>query len=326
MRPALLLSLSVLAVLPGCVRRAPPLPTGGSLLHYRIPWPDAFPSDVAVDGEGRVWFTDRLTHALGVFDPATEEFRRIPTPTRRSAPYGLLRAPDGSLWFGESVAGRLGRLDPATGEVTEVEIPGLRTGPRLLAWAGGAVWFTAERDGIHGRYDPGTGEVELWDSPVERPYGIAAVGDQVWVAGRRGEDVYRVDAGPPYSPVAVGAAVRRMAGSPDGWLWMTHFFASRVGGMSPLTDARLSLETLPRPSRPYGIAVDTWGRVWYSEQGNETIVVYDPAVDERRKASLPLSGGTVRSIAIDDARRRVWLPLSDIGVLALLTLDGGTPP
>lgn len=322
MRPALLLYLSILAVLPACARTAPPLPAGGSLLHYRVPWPDAFPSDVAVDDEGRVWFTDRLTHALGVFDPATEEFRRIPTPTARSAPYGLVLAPDGALWFGESVAGRLGRADPATGEITEVEIAELRTGPRLLAWAGGALWFTAERDGAHGRYDPATGEVRVWPSPVERPYGIAAVGDQVWVAGRREREVYRVDAGPPYSARAAGATVRRMAGSPDGWLWMAHFDAGRVGGWNPLTDARVELESLPRPSRPYGIAVDAWGRVWYSEQGNETIVVYDPAVDERRKSSLPLPGGTVRSIAIDPVRRRVWLPLSDIGVIAVLMLEG----
>ena len=189
MRPARPLSLSLLVLLAwptGCAREAARLPAGGPLLHYRIPWPDAFPSDVAVDDEGRVWFTDRLTHALGMFDPRTEEFRRVPTPTRRSAPYGLVRAPDGALWFGESNGGRLGRLDPETGEITEVELPGAGAGPRLLAWAADAVWFTAERDGVYGRYDPASGDAEVWRSPVADPYGIAAVGDQVWIAGRRG--------------------------------------------------------------------------------------------------------------------------------------------
>lgn len=337
----------------GCARRPPLLPESGTMEHYRIPWDNAFPSDVAVDDGGRLWFTDRLTHALGVFDPATEEFRRIQTPTGRSAPYGLVRAPDGALWFGESNGGRLGRLDPALGEITEVQIPELGKGPRLLVWAGNAVWFTAQRDGAYGRYVPSTGERRVWSGRIPEPYGIAAVDEQVWVASQGGSRVYRVDGsdGPVGSdslpsldlsmpaPIAVTeeqaarlppervermrnrrrpAGIRRMAGGTGGRIWAAEYGRGRVTGVDPGVDERVHVETLSQPSRPYGLTADAYGRIWFSEQGNETLVVYDPRSGERRVLTLPVPGGTVRHIAVDEARRRVWLPLSDVGVIALV--------
>lgn len=345
-----LLSLAVA----GCGKTPPLLPEAARILHYEIPWEGAFPSDVVVDEAGRLWFTDRLTHALAVFDPATERFDRYPTPTPKSAPYGLVRAPDGTLWFGESNAGRLGRMDPRTGAIEEVEVPGLeRTGPMLLAWADGAVWFTSrEPAGVYGRYEPTSGDTRTWRAPVEdRVYGIAATPEgAVWVGRYNGSQLLRVDRGPdsgaildltePYlatlpparleslSPEVrerwadrrVGIAMRRMAAAPDGWIWVSAYGGGRVTGIDPATGQKVHIRTVAQPSRPYGVTVDVLGRVWFSEQGNDLLVVYDPASDRRSALSLPVPGGTVRNIAVDVERGRVWLPLSDVGVIAVLEL------
>lgn len=304
---------------------------------YEIPWENAFPSDVAVDDEGRLWFTDRLTHALGVFDPEARTFRRLATPTAKSGPYGLIRAPDGTMWFGESNASRLGRLDPRTGEITEHLIPELRSGPRLLAWRDGVIWFTAQPEGAYGSFDPATGRSRIWTGRIEQPYGIAATPEGVWIAPRRGWSrrvgatgyargalLYRVDGeggegGEEMATLDVGAAGRRMAAGPDGRVWLTQFSAGKVTGIDPATGETVVLETLPQPSRPYGITVDDLGRVWYAEAELDALVVYDPALQERRRLALPLDA-TVRNIAVDLPRRRVWLPLSDAGALALLRL------
>lgn len=338
------------------------MPEDARILHYEIPWEGAFPSDVVVDEEGRLWFTDRLTHAVGMFDLDTERFDRYPTPTVHSAPYGLIRAPDGTLWFGESNAGRLGRLDPRTGAIEEVEIPGLeRTGPMLLAWSDGAVWFTArDRSGAFGRHDPTTGRSSVWREALphsrsgphqDRVYGIAATpSGQVWVARYGGVRLYRVDERPdsptvvgmdrPYlatlSPSQleeleprlralwegrrVGPGIRRMAAGVDGWVWVTGYGTGEVMGIEPASGDTIHVRSVVRRSEPYGIAVDGRGRVWYSERGTNLLVVYDPATDRRSALTLPVSGGTVRNIAVDLERGRVWLPLSDVGVIAVLEL------
>jgi virginiamycin B lyase len=342
-RPILLATL-----LAGCARNSPPLPMAGGIESYRVPWPDAFPSDVVVDGRGRVWFTDRLTHALGVFDPSSEAFRRIDTPTEHSAPYGVLRAPDGTIWFGESNGRRLGRLDPATGEIAEIPIDGLEHGPRLVAWYGGEIWFTSLEDDAFGRYDPATGRQEVWKGRIEEPYGIAAAAGAVWVMAQGGSRLYRVegattgdtlpwlDLSEPVlnqlpepvrrqlSPEVLarlrsrrrGAGARRLSSDETGRVWVAEWGRGRVTGVDPRTDERIHVETLDQPSRPYGIATDARGRVWYSEQGNGTVVVYEPVAGERVVLDLPVAGGTVRHLAVDTERGRAWLPLSDVGMIA----------
>ena len=391
----IVLVAGVAAAVEGCAKAPPPLPESGAMRYYRIPWPDAFPSDVVVGEDGRLWFTDRLTHALGVFDPGAESFRRIPTPTPRSAPYGLVAGPDGGLWFGESNGGRLGRIDPTTEAITEVEV-GLASGPQLLAWAEGTLWFTSLRDDAVGRYRPGAGpgrepgadpaqgagpaapDVRIWKVAAPRlrrgledPYGIAATPDgRVWMGRQGGSVLYRLDALPDSlelldfatlptlvdtvdftepAPIPItqqllerlaprtierlrnrrrGVGMRRVAAGPDGWLWVAGHGHGRVVGIHPDRDEKRVLATLEPRSQPYAVTVDRWGRVWYSEQGTDAIVVYDPAADQRRRLPLPLPGGTVRDIAIDAERGRVWLPMSDIGAIAVveLGLEPGARP
>lgn len=356
------LALGALALATACAKAPPRPPEAGTMVYYRIPWPDAFPSDVVVTEDGRLWFTDRLTHAIGVFDPATSSFRRIPTPTEQSAPYGFTRGPDGALWFGESNGGRLGRIDPETDSIHEVEV-GLAHGPQLLAWADDALWFTSRRDDAVGRYDPATGDIRIWREPLpgrrvrySGPYGIAATPDgRVWVGRHGGSHLYRVDALPDtgtvvdytepspvqLSPEAlerlspetverfrnrrIGMGMRRVAAGPDGRLWVAGHGRSRVVGMAPDGSGKRILATLDRRSQPYGVTVDPWGRVWYSEQGTDAIVVYDPVADDRRRMALPLEGGTVRDLVVDSERGRVWLPMSDIGAIAVIELEPPAP-
>lgn len=278
-------------------------------------------------------------------------FRRYPTPNPRSAPYGLVRGPDGGLWFGESNGRRLGRLEPETGAITEIEVPGLAYGPQLLAWSDGYLWFTSRRDGIIGRYDPVSGGTRLWPDRVPKPYGIAATPDgRVWVGSHGGSVLYRVDALPDsgrtvdyteagrlrvpeevldrlspeeaerFRNPRIGIGMRRIAAGPDGRLWAAGHRRGRVLGIDPDTGDRQTLASLDRQSQPYAVAVDPWGRVWYSEQGTDAIVVYDPAADRRVRYPLPLPGGTVRHMAIDADRGRVWLPMSDLGAIAVVEL------
>ncbi|MDT8369518.1 MAG: hypothetical protein RQ745_09950 [Longimicrobiales bacterium] len=365
-------AITVLVGASGCGPSTPSLPEPGPLRSFEIPWPNAFPSDILVDSIGRVWFTDRLTHAIGRFDPESESFTRYPTPTPRSAPYGFKAGPDGGFWFAESNGGRLGRIDPATGVIEEIELDP-PANPTLLAWSGDALWFTARHDDIVGRYDLPTGRIDLWPSPVAAPYGIAAPpGGGVWVGAHGGTQLFRVDllpeggagsgtgsgAGSGAESGAVldlseprplrlteaqrerisaerleelenrriGLGFRRIAAAPDGRIWVTGFNTARVVGTHPATRERESLPFLNPGAEPYGITVDPWGRVWYGLRGDEMVGVRDPGGGAGARYRLPVVGGTVRDIAVDVVRGRVWLPQSDVGVLTVIVLGGGEPP
>lgn len=335
----------------GARQQAVALPEPLDVIEYVIPWADAFPSDIVVDDVGRVWFTDRLTHAIGRLDPESGRFERFATPTAKSAPYGFVRGPDGGLWFGESVAGRLGRVDPETGGITEVGLEGLTWGgPHLLAVDGSRIWFTMRGHAAYGSYDPATGETAVYPVPERmRPYGIAASGSgTVWVSGYDGSLVLeidtRTDSVRPHDlsrpdPVGMrtlmrlpdsvrtrlahlarsGARVRRVSADGRGRLWMTDFGGGRVLALTR-DDSLEVFQSLDRQAEPYGILAASSGVIWYNEKRSDTVVALDPATGERRRYRLPTTGAAVRHLAEDARRGRIWLPLSDRGRIGLIPL------
>lgn len=348
-RLTILLLLAVAAS--SCVRRGPTLPQPTQVMEFAIPWENAFPSDIVVDDGGRVWFTDRMAQVIGRFDPRTRAFDRFELPTAKSAPYGFVRGPDGALWYAASMAGRLGRVDPETGEIREVALEGVSGGPHLLAVVGGEIWFTARGAQMYGRHDPATGRVKVYSAPERfHPYGIAASHGHVWISMYNGSTLLEVDpeseearvhelsrpviadedeslAGSPAAlrsrirgrrRMSIGA--RRMAADADGLLWISGFGSSRVVSFDPGSGEVDDHPSLFTPSEPYGIAVAPDGLVWYGERGNDTVIALDPRTRERVTFRIPTPGASVRHLAVDVDRGRVWLPLSDAGCIGLIDL------
>jgi len=338
--------LLLLAATTSCasLQRGSRLPQLSAVREFTIPWPESFPSDVAVDAQGRVWFTDRLHHRIGRFDPVTETFEQFPTPTPRSAPYGMIAQDEHILWFAESGAGRIARLDTRTGDIVEYPVGVSRGGPHMLALRDGVIWFTVRDSMRYGRFDIGTGSAELFQlEGRQRPYSITATRDAVWFNLFETPILVEVDPStgaatqhalrPPAPPrgisidslralnarIARGAGeVRRIMSDRDGNVWFTDMTRGGIGVWLADEDTMHVL----RPPEPggvaYGIALMRNGLVWFAENARAQVVVQDPQTGERAQAQFTTRGGTVRHIAVDEQRRRVWLPMSDRGVLGLV--------
>src|SRR6185295_16839408 len=141
----------------------------------------------------------------------------------------------------------LASLDPATGQVHEIPMSasstGLVSGPAGLAVdEEGGVWF-AKLEGKLGYLAPGASEIKLMATPAEaaRPAGVTldAQGD-VWMGALDGNALlnYR-------------RREQRFA-----------VYPLPVGGQ----DAQPSAPPLARSSRPFGLAFDSSGNLWFSQQ------------------------------------------------------------
>jgi virginiamycin B lyase len=331
----------------GCARRlassldAAGMPVLSAAREYEVPWANAFPNDVALDSVGRVWFTDRVTHAIGMFDPATEEFRRYPTPTANSAPYGIIAARDGGLWYAGSRGGLLGRVDPATGGIVEHRLPDVGQGPQLLAWRDGQIWFTLRDRRGYGRFDPATGESTVYMLESQRPYSVAVTADAVWMSGYGTFRLLEIDPANGHAhvhdlttatwPDTARAAspegqrpqrilpgqAHRLAVDAAGALWFTDLARSRVIRYDAAAGTLRAWTELEQQTEPYGIAVTARGQVIYAEKQPGRVTLLDPVLDARVRVPLA-STSAVRSIAVDERRGRIWLPMSDVGRLALV--------
>ena len=287
-----------------------------------------FPHDPAVDAAtGLVYYTDTLRHCIGQFNPETLEFRAWPTATAEAEPHGLVVV-DGVVYYTGWVANILGRVDPTAG--TSEDFPVAVADPHTPTWQRGAVWFTGGAR-QYGRFDPLTTTTELFDFPSDQsgPYGIAPAPDgSLWVALFGTNRLARIDtsASPPAAEEfvlpAADARPRRLAVDAQGKVWYSNYTGGEIGVLDPGAAEGREFRQFrtPRGGRPYGIAIGPDQRVWYGDQDAAEVVGFDPA-SETVVAELPIttaSPGPLRNMAADPEHQRIWISLSDVGVLGVI--------
>lgn len=251
-------------------------PSKGEFRHYDVPTKDSWPFFLVRDGNGVLYFTERVGNKVGRLDPRTGEITEFPLLTPHAQPAGMTITPDGQLFFTQNSANKVGHLDPATGAMKDLLIPSPATpGPHygpagITSDAEGNVWF-AQLDGRIGLIRNGDRtRIEEFPVPMPRvrPGGLAV--DRwgfVWFTGLDGN----------------------MIGSfhPAHKAFRSYAIPSGAPDSRPMSPPEVSARgELPKPgmqarsTRPFGIAIDGRGRVWFSEQyGHRIGYVAPPAVD-----------------------------------------------
>ena len=249
----------------------------GQKREYKITGDDSWPFNIAIAPDGAVWFTERASSAIGRLDPTTGEVKHYQLPTEKCGPAGLAIDPrSGRIWFTASYADRIGTLDPATGQVREFKMgdtsTGLVTGPAGLALDGqGGVWF-AKLEGKIGHIAPGSDEIQLIDTPREalRPAGLTVgPNGDVWVVALDGNLLLR------YQPPAQTFTL----------------YPLPIGE----SDERPNTPPFAKTSRPFGIATDRQGNVWFSQQYTGQLGVLDITPPALRVLS---PGAVVRTASV----------------------------
>lgn len=268
--------------------------------EFEVPTPDSWPFQLVRTPAGILYFTERVGNKIGRLDPATGAVKEIPVPTPSAQPAGLTLTPDGRIYFTENSGNRIGRLDPATDVIEELAVPSPATpgpfyGPAgITSDAQGNVWF-AELDGRIGlirRSSPTKiEEFPLPDSKV-RPGGVAV--DRwgfVWYTGLDGNCIGRFDPSSAHFrefSIPSGAADPRPLSPPE----------ATARGETPRAGQQA------RSTRPFGIAVDAAGHVWFSEQYGHRLGRLEPPPLEIAAPVGTIGGETVAV----RARTRALLP------------------
>lgn len=230
-----------------------------ALREFPIDDANSWPFFLVTGNDGGIWFSQRAAGKIGRLDPASGAIRHFAIPTENAGPAGMaIDRESGTLWFTESYADSIASLDPANGTVTEYSMggrsSGLVSGPAGIAVdSEGGVWF-AKLEGKLGHLPRGASKIELIDTPPDarRPAGVIvdARGD-IWMVALDGNCLLRFD--------------RRQRS----------FTTYPVPTGTP--DVKPANPPLARTSRPFGIASDKQGNIWFSEQFTGQLAVLDVA-------------------------------------------------
>jgi virginiamycin B lyase len=116
-----------------------PTPTLNSGPHTN----DSGTRRIAIDSNGKLWFTEYNAAKIGSFDPKTNEFKEFETTTPDSGPYAIWVDIFDNVWFSMTNAFKVGKLDQSTDTVQEYDLPTPSTIIRFIYADGndGNIWF-----------------------------------------------------------------------------------------------------------------------------------------------------------------------------------------
>ncbi len=240
---------------------------------------------------GVIWISAAFDEKIVRFDKATKAIRKYSLGTETMWPFMIGLGANGELWFSERAAGRIGRLDPDSGRVEHFDLHSPSAGPAGLAVdpASGIVWFTQGQTDRVGALDPKTGKVtdyimgEESTGMVSGPAGLATDGKgEVWFSKLEGKIGHIRPGHDTIELIDVPETARRPAGiaiGPDGDVWSLALDGNMAVRYAPAT-RKFTLYPIPtgspdveadappraRTSRPFGIAFDRQGNLWFSEQ------------------------------------------------------------
>lgn len=203
----------------------------------------------------------------------------------------------GIAWVGDYVKDELVSVDPRTGEQRVFPSPVKGTGMHTLNFdADGALWITFQLADMVARFDPRTGS---W-----RIYGGFAKGTLVHSFALDTLGYVKKDA--------------------RGQIYVSQFGGNRISQLDPVT-GKITEHPLPGAAtgRPYGVAVDSSGKLWYTKYSENVIGFVDPATDQGKEWALSRADSGPHRMHID-AADNLWIPLSGYGTLLRYDTKTGT--
>jgi len=214
-----------------------------------IPTLGSFALRLALDQQGRVWFTELLGNRIGVYDPSAARLQEYSVPTNSSGPAGLIFDNRGMLWFSESYARQVGRFDPQSQSFIEYRL-GAETASQIVSSPVGIavdnarnVWVADHGGNWIVEFNPTTRATVKYPThfPPKDVYSISLVNDllidnegRVWFCEHGGNSVgyyapranrmveYRIPTGPISTTLWLAFA-------PNGDVWFTEWSSNKIG-------------------------------------------------------------------------------------------------
>lgn len=267
---------------------------------FPLPTPNSQPYDLVYDATREVvWFTELTGNRIGQLDPTTGVVQQYNIPTDNPAPTGITLDGQGIIWFAQRQGNNLGKFDPTTQTFTEYAIPIANAQPEDVAvqrsgWVctEGCIWITGPNINQMFLFRVETEEMENLPTISQLGQGtepwnvIVDSANSVWITTRTGSLIGKFLGGTQvdwiwYATSSANAKPTGIASHTTSGRVHIWFTENQTGRATYMQNVNINFASsvpvrghpLPSPSsRPAGIAVDTQGTVWITDQAHDVIV------------------------------------------------------
>lgn len=237
--------------------------------------------------EGNLWYIDPLEGILGLYNPTSNSTKRLAIP-EEGIPSGLAQDNNGSLWIPVVEANKIVRFDTAAETFSSYEIPTSNSQPAgIAADRSGNIWF-AEVAGKIAKIDPATGNITEY-SPTSQ-------------SGNALEEPTAVFPD-PNSPI----------------IYISEHGGNTITAFNELLGTFKEYPSVNEAGLPFGMAMDSYGNLWFAEHMIDKIGVIDPRTGEGAEANIPITGSFIQWITSDD-KGRIWFAAQRGSALGSITI------
>ncbi|WP_442943452.1 Vgb family protein [Nocardia sp. NBC_00565] len=240
----------------------------------------AGPCDIALGGDGKLWFNDQYNNSVGWIDPISPDgIHEISLPTPLALPMSLATGADGNIYITETAANKVAKVDVATHKVDEFPVPtpisGLIGG---TAGQDGAHWFVEMAGNKLLSMDYATNAMQEYPIPTPNslPFVVRSYEGSIWFTESGVNAIGRFD---PRSgefsqvPLPTAASVPiGLARGVDGDLYTDESIGGKIARIDPSTMSTIAEYPIPSPqSFPDEIKLGPDGAIWVPELLNGKI-------------------------------------------------------
>lgn len=256
-------------------------------------------TNTMISADGRLWYVEPIGRSpngvLGIYNPADNSNRRF-VITEAGIPTGLAMDGNGSLWMPVSQANKVVKFDPAREEFSSYDIPTPAATPAGIASdRAGNIWF-AEAAGYIAKIDPASGNITEY-----------APNSQIQTLDE---------------PVAVFPDPK------SSNIYIAEHTGSTITVFNALLGTFREYASVNEAGLPFGMAMDSYGNLWFAEHVIDRVAVLDPRTGEGAEVKIPIAGSAIQWITADD-KGKIWFAAQRGGALGSITITAkpaATPP
>lgn len=250
--------------------------------------------------EGNLWYIDPLAFrsgngTLGMYSPDSNTTKQFGLP-EEGVPTGLAMDNSGNLWIPVLQANRIVKFDPASEQFSSYDIPTPGASPYgITVDRSGSIWFAEAAGGI-AKLDPDSGSISEYvpKSQLQKLDGPTAVfpdpkSSNIYIAEHDGHTI---------------TVFNSLLGT------FREYPSINEGGL------------------PFGMAMDSYGNLWFAEHLIDRVGVIDPRTGEGAEAKIPIAGSTIQWITADD-KGKIWFAAqrgAALGSITITSKPSTTPP
>jgi copper transport protein len=245
-------------------------------------------------------------------------------------------ASDDSLWYidplGTQNNGVIGHYNPSDNSSSRFVIPdeGITSG--IAIDRNGSLWVPlVVENGADKivKFDPSTEKFSSFNipTPEARPAGITSdrLGN-IWFAEAGANSIAKVDPVTgniteykPKSPRQTLDEPTAVFADPDGFnIYIAEHGGHRITAFNSLLGTFHDYQSIDEAGLPFGMAMDSYGNLWFAQHEIDKIGVIDPRTGEGTEANIPISGSFVQWITSDN-EGRIWFAAQRGSALGSIT-------